>query len=50
MARRENQPGGGGEIIWKVGPEVKVRGDVPEVRLWKQRQDSESDWRLGMKE
>lgn len=32
------------------GPGVKVRGDVPDGRLWKQRQDLESDWRLGGRE
>ena len=44
----EGEPGWRGEISWKVGPEVKVRGNAPEVRLWKQSQVSVSDWRLGM--
>lgn len=40
MARRENQPGGR-EMGWKAGPKGKVRGDVPDLRLCKQRQDLE---------
>lgn len=40
MARRENQPGGR-EIGWKADPKGKVRGDVPDLRLWKRRQDLE---------
>lgn len=31
MAERENRPGVE-EINWKMGPEVKVRGDVPDLR------------------
>lgn len=39
---RENQAGVG-EISWKAGPEVQVRGDVPDPRLWKWREDFRYD-------